>query len=171
VERSANMEDKVSDYLHNMWLDISHSERRTFVKFVNVIEALRDLDIVTRKERNDWVSKIHKCPGHDDKQEWCSYCGNLIRKEVQPIKEGFHVTDLYTRDLHGFARMKVMRDVEFVSLGTRVKVAKKFGTVVGFMGLNLLVCFDGNDFASNCHPHYNIKYYGDDNTVIREFRG
>ncbi|MFM9966763.1 MAG: hypothetical protein ACKV2Q_36790 [Planctomycetaceae bacterium] len=67
------------------------------------------------------------------------------------------------------------RGVPFVTAGMRVMVDGMFGVIVGNnSSANWDVMFDaGTKWAGqvlNCHPLWEIAYFGDDGEVIRDFR-
>lgn len=82
----------------------------------------------------------------------------------------FKYADLFTKNLGDFNETIQRRNIEFAHLGMRVEVCGKSGRIVGCNdSLNLDVCFDGEHWRTNCHPHHKIKYFDNNNSVIAEF--
>jgi len=65
-----------------------------------------------------------------------------------------------------FERVKKNRNIDFCYQGMRIVQGGKEGFVCGgnYSG-NIDVLFDGWNCVSNCHPHWNIKYYDKGNLV------
>jgi hypothetical protein len=79
----------------------------------------------------------------------------------------FKVSDLFTQDIQGAQRTFSYRGIEFAHIGMRIQVNGKMGTICGTnSSCNLDVCFDGNNFVTNCHPNYKTKYYDKAGSLI-----
>lgn len=82
----------------------------------------------------------------------------------------FSVQDLFTQNIEDFERMKAYRNIPFAFLGMRVEVNGKPGRIIGYThGFNLMVCFDGQAYGSNCHPHYRVKYFDNHGNLLKEY--
>lgn len=80
-----------------------------------------------------------------------------------------YVDDVDNRIIEGIKRTAEYRQVPFVAYGMKVKVRDKFGKIVGHnSSANFNVDF-GNGVPMNCHPHYMITYYDENDNVIKEF--
>lgn len=79
----------------------------------------------------------------------------------------FKVSDLFTQDITGMQRTLAYRGIDFANLGMRVEINGRPGTICGTNdACNLSVCFDGDTFVTNCHPHYMVKYLDRDGNVV-----
>ena len=66
-----------------------------------------------------------------------------------------------------FRRTCENREIPFAKIGMKVRVGDRMGTIKGSnYSANLDVEFDGDDFVSNCHPHWNITYYSANGEVL-----
>lgn len=75
----------------------------------------------------------------------------------------------YYRKNHDFERNKVYRGVPFCDYGTVVELSGKRGFIIGANdSCNFDVKFDDGIF--NCHPNYELIYFGDNGEVIYDFR-
>lgn len=69
-----------------------------------------------------------------------------------------------------FAQMARSRGIEFAHLGMRVRVGGKAGTIVGCnQSANLEVWFHETGNVVNCHPHWDIIYYNDDDEIVGQW--
>lgn len=103
----------------------------------------------------------------DNYKEYISY-----KPKVKKIGE-FKPSDLFQKQDAIFQEVweniKKYRNIPFLELGMKVEVNGKLGTVVGYCGLNLFVCMQGNSWESNCHPNWRIKYFDNEGKIIKEF--
>ena len=101
----------------------------------------------------------------------CSF-GNVGKGWVKSCRlvHKFSPADLFDNPEH-FDEMKKRRGIPFAFLGQRVEVAGKAGVIVGanYSG-NLDVCFDGTCARSNCHPHWDIRYFDASGSVVADYR-
>jgi len=95
--------------------------------------------------------------------------GDFVKKVKCHLVHKFKVEDLFTPHIEEFERMKKSRGIEFAYLGMRVEMNGKKGTIVGYYGMNLLICLDGNWWGDNCHPWWKMKYFDNDGNLIKEF--
>ena len=66
--------------------------------------------------------------------------------------------------------IKNQRGLPFVEKGMRVEVNGRRGNIKGENASgNLNIVFDGEKKNSNCHPHWRIKYFNGDGSLIKEF--
>lgn len=69
-----------------------------------------------------------------------------------------------------FERVKKNRSIPFAFQGMRVEVDGKPGFITGGnMSGNIDVLFDGWEHVSNCHPHWDIKYFDRKKNVVAEY--
>ena len=91
---------------------------------------------------------------------------------VKKIGE-FKPSDLFPRQDEYFQetweQIKKYRSVPFIELGMEVEVNWRPGVIVGYHGLNLLICMQGTTTGSNCHPNWRIKYFDSEGNIIKEF--
>lgn len=99
---------------------------------------------------------------------WSAHKEDIINDNLIYTKGKIDLSHLFTKDIEGFERMKKYRKLEFVYLGMRVKVGERFGIVIGNIGFNLSVCFDGECYPSNCHPYGMVTYYDKEDKIIKE---
>lgn len=85
------------------------------------------------------------------------------------MSKAFKVEDLFPKNFKAFERMKKSRGIGFAEIGMKVEVYGRPGIIVGNYKANLSVCFDGNDFADNCHPRWAIQYFDKDGDLIKAF--
>lgn len=94
------------------------------------------------------------------------------KPKVKKIGE-FKPSDLFPKqDIYfneTWEQIKKYRYIPFIELGMKVEVDGTPGVIVGYHGLNLLVCLQGYTFGSNCHPHYKVKYFDKEGNLIKEF--
>lgn len=96
--------------------------------------------------------------------------GDFLKSISCRLVHRFHIKDLFPEDMEQFNRMKESRGIEFAHLGMKVEVDGKPGVIVGSnRSLNLDVCFEGQHWASNCHPWWRVKYLDNKGNVIREY--
>lgn len=75
------------------------------------------------------------------------------------LRHKFKVSDLYSNYNGMFERMKHQRNLPDIFIGQRVVVDGKKGTICGSNESgNLDVCFDGDTWTNNCHPHWRVEY-------------
>lgn len=96
--------------------------------------------------------------------------GEFIKRVTCKLLNKFHYKDLFTQDITDFQETLVRRGIGFAYLGMKVEVAGKLGRIVGCnSSLNLDVCFEGETWKSNCHPHWKTKYFDNQDKVIAEY--
>lgn len=96
--------------------------------------------------------------------------GDFVKSVKCKLLNKFHVKDLFTPHINEFERMKKHRGIEFAYLGMRVEIDGKKGIIVGYYGMNLLVCLDGNWWGDNCHPWWRVRYFDNDGNLVKEFK-
>lgn len=95
--------------------------------------------------------------------------GDFVKQVKCKLLNKFHVKDLFTQNISDFERMKKHRGIEFAYLGMKVEMSGKKGVIVGYYGMNLLICLDGNWWGDNCHPWWRMKYFDNEGNLIKEF--
>ena len=96
--------------------------------------------------------------------------GEFVKYAKCKLLHKFKVQDLFTKNIEGFNRMKMLRGIEFAQLGMKVEGNGKPGVIVGHnSSLNLDVCLDGQYWASNCHPWWRMKYFDNKGDLIKEY--
>ncbi len=76
----------------------------------------------------------------------------------------------YFSDYDQFQRTISYRNIPFVFQGMRVEQDGRKGFITGGnSSVNLDVLFDEWENVSNCHPHWNIKYFDKDNNIVAEW--
>lgn len=75
----------------------------------------------------------------------------------------------YFRKFHDFERTANYRGVPLATYGTEVELDGRRGFIVGANdSCNFDVAFDNGVF--NCHPNYELVYYGEHGNVLYDFR-
>jgi len=105
---------------------------------------------------------------HHEIDDSCEF-GDFVKQVECHLVHKFKIEDLFTPHIEEFERMKKSRGIEFAYLGMRVEMNGKKGTIVGYYGMNLLICLDGNWWGDNCHPWWKMKYFDNDGNLIKEF--
>lgn len=64
------------------------------------------------------------------------------------------------------------RGIPFIKRGMRVQHTHngRNGRISSAHGLNLNITFDGDNFSTNCHPLWMMKYFDPAGKVIAEFK-
>jgi hypothetical protein len=74
-------------------------------------------------------------------------------------------------DREQFERVRESRRIPLAELGMKVEVAGRSGRIVGGNhSANLDIVFDGEWTKSNCHPHWEMVYYGSAGEILYDFR-
>jgi hypothetical protein len=96
--------------------------------------------------------------------------GGFLKRATCKLLNKFHYKDLFIQDIEDFKETLVRRGIEFAHLGMKVEVAGRPGRIVGCnASLNLDVCFEGETWKNNCHPHWRIKYFDNQDKVVAEY--
>ena len=62
------------------------------------------------------------------------------------------------------------RNMPFLRRGMRCNMDGKFGNVTSGDITWLRVRFDGNNFSSNVHPTWQMTYYAEDGSVVKDYK-
>ena len=117
------------------------------------------------KTRSKAKYSFYKSHEIDDSMEF----GDFLQSVSCKLVNRFHVKDLFTQNIDQFDHMKKSRGIEYALLGMKVGVNGKPGIIIGYHGLNLLVCLDGNHWGDNCHPWWRMKYFDNKGDLIKEY--
>lgn len=69
--------------------------------------------------------------------------------------------------------IRKQRGLSFLKRGMRIESLHngKFGRIASANHCgNINVIFDGEKHSQNCHPKWKIRYFNDENVVIKEFK-
>lgn len=95
--------------------------------------------------------------------------GEFVKQAKCRLVRKFRPSDLFG-DTEQFNHMKQARGIEFAYQGMKVEVAGRPGIIVGAnYGQNLDICFEGESWASNCHPHWRVKYFDHKGNLVTEY--
>jgi len=68
-----------------------------------------------------------------------------------------------------FRKTCISRGIPFAEIGMKVRAAGRDGVIIGVnTSANLDVLFDDGT-TGNCHPHWNITYFGENGEIIQTF--
>ena len=74
-------------------------------------------------------------------------------------------------DIEEFNQMKERRGIGFAYQGMVIDVSGRKGWIVGNnSSLNLDVLFEGETYASNCHPTWETTYYDNKMNIVKDFK-
>ncbi len=108
---------------------------------------------------------------HQDCLAEYSHCFPHIKSRCLGTVEPHHFYSTYEHWEYNFDRMKEHRNIPFAKRGMIVEVDGEKGWITGSNnGMNLDVLFEGNEYTTNCHPHWEIIYYDEDGNMIKNYK-
>ena len=117
----------------------------------------------TRGKAKYQAYKYYSCDG--DSFDFKDFLKDLVCKCVGRTKPSD-----YFSCLERFERVKKNRNIPFAFQGMRIETGGRKGFITGGNDSgNIDVLFDGWEHVSNCHPWWDIKYFGHKNKVIAEY--
>lgn len=62
------------------------------------------------------------------------------------------------------------RDMPWIKRGMRCNMDGKNGVVTAGAGGSIHVRFDGDNWSHVCHPHWQMTYYNEDGTILKDYK-
>ncbi len=72
----------ITDALMETWRGLrDNCNLEARAKAFGAVDFARRADLITRDEEELWLTRLNRCPGHDDEggRDWCAYCGRMPR--------------------------------------------------------------------------------------------